>query len=421
METVLPDMTKLEFVAPPVLERLNLSGSLSVEFEGLVTITVILHKTKNLRYLDYSRNGLHVLGHSFHFTDASQHLITLDLSYNDISSIIGGVANREDTIGALNLRGNRLGQLVMKNTFTNFVNLTSLHLSDNVITFLTGDEFEKNNYLEVIDLGGNALRDIPDGLFNKLYHLRMVDLSSNVISQLRPTTTTELEDIANKIIELDKGGRTLNVSLIGNPLECKCETREFLKWTNKHRAFTKGIRLLQVESYSCWYQGELLTWEHSELDAIISRLDLECTLKLAVAISLPCAFVLALIVACAVWCKRHKWDIKFWFLNTMSKRKQMREEETERRSQFKHDAFVAYHVNDVMWVKNTLLPKIEGGGGGTGIRFVNNTVNSGLGRTLRKTFFKASSIAARLSCCSLDISSRATGATLKRRWPGFRA
>ncbi len=360
LQPVPRDMTKpLKIVASPVLEHLDLSGSISIDMEGFGTIAAILYNTTNLRYLDYSRNGLKVLNYPLHFVYASKHLITLDLSYNNIS--IGGFTNRPGNIEGLNLRGNRLGPQVSSYTsFSYFKNLKYLDLSDNKIIYLSVDDFKENKCLEMLNLAHNDLDYIPEGFFKMLHNLRFVDLSFNVITRLEPAT---IQELGPGTIGSNIQGETVVVNLT---IACTCGNRGFLKWMEKQRS-SAGWSHLQVNIIPVHvYQTALGTtcWINSPSGngVILRNLNVECTWHLALVVSLPCAFVF-MVVLCAVYCTRHKWDIKFWFLNNAMKRRKMKEDEAERNFHFEHDAFVAYHVDDVTWVKDTLLPEIEENGG----------------------------------------------------------
>ncbi len=360
------DMTKpFEFAVSRTLQTLRLSGSLPVELESFGSIGITLHNGVSLKHLDYANNGLRRLSSStIYLVNQSDNLLTLDLSYNNISEINGGITNSEGSIGNLLLRANRLGSndLIQELNLASFVNLSTLDLSRNGITSesLRCDTLSENVRLTKLVLSDNALKTIPTGLFKGLHQLRYIDLSNNVLNHLTTGVCEELEDIADISMSLNS---TLQISLKGNPLECSCRTRDFLEWVSKVNQSSSGIELLDLNEYQCWHDGELKNWNVLSLDSIRNDLALQCTWRLAIAVALPCAFAITLAIVCAVWCKRHKWDIKFWFLNNVRRRKRAREAEIVQNEMFLFDAFVAYDIKDVSWVKYELLPAIEGAAG----------------------------------------------------------
>lgn len=130
---------------------------------------------------DHSAQGLAMLPED---PDA-QVILTLDLSYNAITSIDGIRSYRD--LQKLNLRNNRLFQLPEE--LCDLRHLQVLDASDNQLALLPGG-VGSLKHLENLDLSHNELQSIPDGLW-KCNLMKELNLASNHLTEF-PRPVAEL-------------------------------------------------------------------------------------------------------------------------------------------------------------------------------------------------------------------------------------
>ena len=110
------------------------------------------------------------------------------------------------------------------------------------------------------------------------------------------------------------------------------------------------------EKHTCVYNNTIVKLNSSE--TMLADLQFKCALNLAVKISaglLASVFVMTLL---AVFLYRHRWEVRFFCIKFIAKRK-LYEELEESRNDYKYDAFVAYHRDDIDWVRDELYEKLD--------------------------------------------------------------
>ena len=150
--------------------------------------------------LDMSQNKLQVLPPKVFY--GLSYLRSLDLAENELSTLSDDVFHGLSSLRSLRLEGNRLRSLGGR-TFYWLYSLRELNLEQNQLTDLDEDSFDgyvayeyidngyygyqslKRNLLE-LNLGGNRLTALPDGLFNGFRKLRTLQLQSNQLERLPP-------------------------------------------------------------------------------------------------------------------------------------------------------------------------------------------------------------------------------------------
>uniref|UniRef100_A0A2C9KD71 TIR domain-containing protein n=1 Tax=Biomphalaria glabrata TaxID=6526 RepID=A0A2C9KD71_BIOGL len=137
---------------------------------------------------------------------------TLDLSYNNISTIEDSSFRCFVNLQELMLSGNSLID-ISSAMFEGLENLKSLSLSRNKIRFLNVSTFDNLANLEVLDLSRNQLnynnRSMPHLVFEKLVHLRQLYLQGNVNNrQLYPSLSlSRLIQLTSLYIDVNVGSK----------------------------------------------------------------------------------------------------------------------------------------------------------------------------------------------------------------------
>jgi Leucine-rich repeat (LRR) protein len=210
---------------------------------------------EKLDWLDLSDNQIEILKKE-HFQSISRTLTQLDLAQNKIASLDENTFDSFEKLDWLDLRDNQI-EIIKKehfqsisrtltqldlsknkissldeNTFDSFVKLITLDLSSNCLSFDNFSLLSKIISLESCYLGNNRLKFIDINNILKLKSLKILDLSSNLISELKsiPNYTifgSDLEEFFlnfNQINKIDNGffskyfPRLKRLELIGNKL-----------------------------------------------------------------------------------------------------------------------------------------------------------------------------------------------------------
>ncbi|XP_052868495.1 chaoptin [Anopheles cruzii] len=190
----------------PNLETLDLSGNGLLQLDpnalrgGLGKLTRLLVADNLLRYVPYEAladlNRLRVLdltqnrlrdlvpdpdesdgtgGGSFRLT-----LDTLGLGYNEIRTLPASSFRHFDTANVTTLDGNPLG-VIEDNGFRE-TRIRELYVRNCDLAHLQPDAFAGlGNYLQVLDLSGNNLTELPDELLRGLEHLRYLNVKDNAL------------------------------------------------------------------------------------------------------------------------------------------------------------------------------------------------------------------------------------------------
>lgn len=116
-------------------------------------------------------------------------LLTLDLSGNSLQRDIHAAFWRAPSLRAVDVSGNRLGGALR---FEPSARLTSLNVAGN--RFISVDGVDMLAALENLDLSGNIIAAVPEGLL-RLTRIRRLDLSGNMMAGLFPDDFPPLDGI----------------------------------------------------------------------------------------------------------------------------------------------------------------------------------------------------------------------------------
>ena len=281
--------------------------------------------------------------------------IDIDLSKNRLNffnkEFLGADSATPDTdlnsrnVNGLNLSDNALGSH-FKNAsdlglFSKLINLLELDLSFNDVTYLPEQVFAQQSKLKSLKLNTNFLQLIEFQI-SHMHDLQYLDLSQNLISQMGSTLLNDIDGLKSK-------SPNFTINLKGNPIQCSCDTFQFLQWLHdRHR--TKNM-FQDFDQYSCVYSEKIYTFEN--VAEVLDKLHFQCLQDLIIKVTASVGSFLIFVAAFSVFLYRHRWDIRFFCIKFVSKRNAYHELE-EFSIAYDYDAFVAYHRDDSNWVRNEL-------------------------------------------------------------------
>ena len=291
--------------------------------EYLITFNVNYPNPAILFEADLSSNNMVSFGHSFD------------------NSILSGLR-----VNSLLLHRNKLGRRLDEQgerIFRYFTNLTKLDLTLNEIKNLPHSIFINQRELKYLNLSKNALVFVRFQI-SHMRNILILDLSDNLISQLDQQLRDDID-----LLKFHSPNFTIN--MLGNPIQCSCETRTFLWWMyHKRSMFT------QFEEYTCIYNNEAMYFGNMSL--LLETMDFHCSQNLIMKLAAGLLAFVIFVVALSVFVYRHKWDVKFFCLRFITDRKAYQELQ-EMETEYEYDAFVSYHKDDRGWVRNELYENID--------------------------------------------------------------
>ena len=251
-------------------------------------------------------------------------------------------------LGKLILPGNNLGDQLAQDsereTFSEYRNLSELNLANNKIKTLPSGVFTKIPHLTKLNLSDNSLQliEFDSSHFNRL---EIFDLTSNLLTQLEESSQVEMTNLMRQFVNF-------SLSIYGNPLQCLCESLDFLKWLKRSKS-----NIANYENTSCLYGKKVFKFR--SMDDILDKLYFECSKTLALKIA-GSLFALAIILGMifSVCLYRHRWDIRYCMLQ-ISHKGQKYQRIVEQTRNYVYEAFVAYDKDDRGWVRNELITHLE--------------------------------------------------------------
>ena len=276
---------------------------------------------------------------------------TIDFSDNEIhcmaKDVLSYSVKRGFDVGRIILAGNNLWEQLAQdfdgNTFADYRNLTELNLANNRIKTLPSGVFDKIPHLKILNLSGNSLQLI-DFNYDHLDRLQIFDLSNNLLTNVDHDALTGLDKMIRK--------NNVSINFVGNPLQCSCINLQFLHWLERHRD-----RIIDYRNISCFFNSVI--YDFSKIDDILTKLNFDCSKTLALVMS-GILFGLTLLgIFLSVFLYRHRWEVRYCLLK-LSHRGYKYQQIIDQSKQYLYDAFVAYDKNDTEdgW-RNELIRNLE--------------------------------------------------------------
>ena len=228
------------------------------------------------------------------------------------------------------------------------VSLISFDLSYNSISTLVNDTFESQVNLRELRLSNNELLIWEPNMTN-LIHLELLDLSYNRLTSLSETTMLTFNQLAAHPEYRTKEHISLNLE--GNPLSCNCTNIDFLNWMARTH-----INFLNVNKYRCVSShGQFVTM--FSVDEMLANLETECigwTWFIFNILGLSLYFIIVTVVTC---CYRYRHYIRYILLRMRMRRERL-DALLGRFNEYKY-GFVSCTREGAKWTKRFLLPNLE--------------------------------------------------------------
>ncbi|KAF7645027.1 hypothetical protein LDENG_00211610, partial [Lucifuga dentata] len=162
------------------------------------------------------------------------------------------------TVHDLRLNENKLKAVLFASMYR-FTNLTDLNLTKNDISYIEDGAFAGQANLQVLQLGYNKLTNLTEGMLRGLGHMQCLFLQHNLIEVIAANALWECPSLSsldlssNKLSRLDPStfavlSRLMVCELAGNPFHCGCELFSFLTWLDAFNNVTHTYDRLQCET-----------------------------------------------------------------------------------------------------------------------------------------------------------------------------
>lgn len=282
-----------------------------------------------------------------------EHLEHLDMTANFCNNLSPDFFDTMPNLRSLNVSQNFLGQSLHPTAehagehFKALANLKTLNLSENRITALPSNVFEKLERLQHLNLSTNMISEWNITLISR--YLTELDLSKNKIEFLSEAARNNLDNLANA-----KGGlygtENITVYLGGNNIQCSCDNRPFLQWLSD-----SPVHFRFDPTDECHLQnGRKVSLYNPKvaIPRIIGELNVDCVPYGFIAASI-CIFILTVVSCFVVY--RLRWKLRHLYY----KRRRRHNMNKGYDRLFETDAFVSYASTEGSFIKNKLAPTIE--------------------------------------------------------------
>uniref|UniRef100_A0A3Q2YPV0 Extracellular leucine rich repeat and fibronectin type III domain containing 2 n=1 Tax=Hippocampus comes TaxID=109280 RepID=A0A3Q2YPV0_HIPCM len=163
-----------------------------------------------------------------------------------------------NTVHDLRLNENKL-KAVHLNSMYRFTNLTDLNLTKNEISYIEDGAFSGQANLQVLQLGYNKLTNLTEGMMRGLGRMQCLFLQHNLIEVIASNAFWECPGLSsidlssNKLARIDPStftvlNRLMVCELAANPFHCGCDLYSFLTWLESFNNVTHTYDRLQCET-----------------------------------------------------------------------------------------------------------------------------------------------------------------------------
>ncbi|CAK1553074.1 unnamed protein product [Leptosia nina] len=199
----------IQYLEPRMFLSANALDYVDVSINEIQALPKFIFKGKNVTFFDVSRNQLEgalIKG----IFEGLTGILELDLSHQSVTSIEDYAFVGLNMVESLLLNGNEIRNISNK-SFYSLRNLKRLDISNNKIVSLNFD-LDELLKLELFSIKNNFIKLIPEGYFDGLYVLLVLDLSNNNISKVSSHCFSSL----NELVDFDIGKNPLTEALEDN-------------------------------------------------------------------------------------------------------------------------------------------------------------------------------------------------------------
>ena len=276
----------------------------------------------------------------------------LNLSGTFCSNISANFFDTAPNIEILDISDNKLGvRLATDNDGLIFKPLTqmrSLYLAINSIVSLPKNIFAYNTRIESLSLAMNNLQKI-EFKYEHMTRLISINLSQNKLSTVplglfELMTRNALEESQN--VSIDLSNNVLDMS--------SCANVEFLSWMLQHQQYFVNINNYTFRIYSD------KTISFKDFANAFDTFEKSCHSYTALIMVTSLCIALFMFIVTSGIIYRYRWRLRYLYYMTKAKYSgyiPISDQEPEK--QYKYDAFISYAHDDVLFVKDQLVTKLE--------------------------------------------------------------
>lgn len=330
------------FHLPPKLWLLNSSRTYKLKY----TVPAIEVANCSLTYVNFADNQLTKWEGPI---KGGQSVVYLDLSGNDCVSVSDYFFAYLTGLNTLLIGRNKLGKsFTSGKTFYNLTRLRHLDMRDNQIEDLGYNLFARMANLTTLQLSHNYLTHFNVNI-SSLTKLETLDLSGNKLGTLPWSLCQQLDKI--------KESSNVVVDIRSNPILCNCDNKYFIDWLTETK-----VRFRNISSTFCTFtNGTAMSLAASK--SIFSLLQRNCRsyasliTGLSVGVSLVCIAIIVKIV------HQQRWKIRYlcYMASNWKKRTGYQRLDSTEDDPYGFDAFVSYEDSARAFIREQVIPHLEGG------------------------------------------------------------
>lgn len=326
---------------PQNLQTLRMSHYLGRGFTGR---KLKIKNSASLQYVDFSYFQLKYLP-DVDF-DGPINIKFLDISgidstlYSKISNI--PLFRRINTVIWTDARLDRTMITNGKSIFKLIPSVEKLDISWNSIWNLDVNAFSNNTKLSNLIISNNLLTEIPVAITH-LSTLKKLDVSSNKLQSINKTIRNWIDAQNNK------SGPKFHLSMYGNIFRCTCKTRHFIQWM----FMTKIDFDRNHKNYKC----KLSNGTEIDIVQVYNRFHehfSHCNSVFWLRVGIGCLIAFVIFTTPIAIIVNFRWRLTFWVY-----RKFKRIIQHGMKRKFKYDIYLSYTVDNILWIRDVLVPKIE--------------------------------------------------------------
>uniref|UniRef100_A0ACB8FHX0 Toll-like receptor 7 n=1 Tax=Sphaerodactylus townsendi TaxID=933632 RepID=A0ACB8FHX0_9SAUR len=298
--------------------------------------------SSSIKTLEFRKNRLDILWKDgtdyLSFFKELKGLENLDISDNSLSFIPGDVFDRlPPQLQNLSLSNNKLKMFPWEKLQV-LKNLKHLDLSNNQLTVVPPELSKCSGVLQILTLQHNRIKKLTENFLRGAFQLRHLDLSFNSIKIIRNSSFPQ--NVINNLNEL---------LLNGNPFKCNCDIVWLAWWMNKTNVTIPRL----ATDVTCSGPG---AWKGKG----VILLDLHtCELDYSQILYCVSSSIIMCLMTLTVTSHLYFWDVWYSYHFCIAKLKGYKRLFS---SEVLYDAFIAYDIKDAAvneWVLKELVEKLE--------------------------------------------------------------